>query len=113
MGFDTARNCRDRGSDDWVWTLQTRYGRGPFQLTWTTLFTNGNRFNLTDTIEQRDLLKVKDYVQHDATLEYEVSEKPSARFIVSNVFDAKPPYGTPAIGDLAGRYYHVGVCHRF
>jgi iron complex outermembrane receptor protein len=113
LGFDVIRNAGTTVSPEWEGQVNFRYIRGPLRVNWNVQYTDKTLVNLTDTLEQRDVLGFDAYIQHDVSVQYQFNDKITGRVVVQNLFDAQPPYGTAAIGDIIGRYYFVGLNYRF
>ncbi|HQN52043.1 MAG TPA: hypothetical protein PK913_13400, partial [Phenylobacterium sp.] len=124
LGFDLNRDKNEIGNADLQWKLQTNYERGPLSVTWTMNHTGRSLFNNDFTIETRWPLSVDPYTIHDLAISYDFAEafgerlgveSLKGRFIVKNVGDVEPPYGTTGIGvyDVMGRYFLMGVTAKF
>ncbi len=125
LGFDLNRDQGEIGTPKWSYNFQLEYLRGPFTATWVVNYLARSKFNNDFTIETRYPLTVAPYYLHDVAFTYDLTkwaEKANigfkgaeARFIVKNVFDSEPPYGTTGIGvyDVIGRYYQFGLTGRF
>jgi iron complex outermembrane receptor protein len=125
LGFDLVRNQGTIGDPKWSYNTQVEYVRKPFTATWTVNYIARSRFNNDFTIETRYPLSVAPYYLHDLAFTYDLTpyaERANlgftgaqARFIVRNVFDSEPPFGTTGIGvyDVIGRYYQFGLTARF
>ena len=125
LGFDLNRDEGEIGQSSWQWKLETTYSRDPLDVIWTVNYANEAAFNNDFTRETRAPLRVNEYFIHDFAMTYDLSsltenmgvplEGLRARFIVKNVFDKEPPFGTTGIGtyDVIGRYYQVGLTARF
>ena len=105
--------------------MQTSYSRDALEAIWTVNYAGKAAFNNDFTIETRRPLQVGQYFIHDLALTYDLSDVAKkagigmeglrARFIVKNVFDKEPPFGTTGLGtyDVIGRYFQFGVTGRF
>jgi iron complex outermembrane receptor protein len=125
LGFDLVRSAGTIGDAKYAYNAQFEYIRQPFTATWIVNYISRSSFNNDFTLETRYPLTVAPYYLHDLAFTYDLSswaEKAhigltgaKARFIVKNVFDTEPPYGTTGIGvyDVIGRFYEVGLTGRF
>ena len=125
LGFDLNRDESELGNSTWQWKLEAAYARDPIQIIWTTSYANEAKFNNDFTRETRAPLGVNEYFIHDLAVTYELSDLTKnmgvpldglqARFIVKNIFDKEPPFGTTGLGvyDVIGRYYQFGLRARF
>ena len=125
LGFDLNRDQGEIGTPKWSYNVQTEYIRDPFTVTWTVNYLARSKFNNDFTIETRYPLTVAPYYLHDVAITWNLTkwaEKAhlgfsgaQARFIVKNVFDTEPPFGTTGLGvyDVIGRYYQFGLTGRF
>jgi len=125
LGFDLNRDHGEIGAPKWSYNFQIEYLRDPFTVTWVTNYLSRSKFNNDFTNETRAPLTVAPYYLHDLTFTVDLTKwaemahvgfsRAEARFIVKNVFDSEPPYGTTGIGvyDVIGRYYQFGLTGRF
>jgi outer membrane receptor protein involved in Fe transport len=124
LGFDLNRDQGEIGNSNYEWKLDTEYRRGPLTVLWTVNWKARAKFNNDFTLETRYPLKVDDYFLNDLSILYDLDQYAGAipgmsglqaRFIVKNVGDVEPPFGTTAAGvyDLLGRYYYMGLRARF
>lgn len=123
LGFDLNRDQGELGNAKYQWKLDAEYRRAPWRFSWTTNWTGKSSFNNDFTYETRDPLTVEAQYLHDMSVSYDLDElvKNSglsglrARFVVSNVFDTEPPWGTTGIGtyDVLGRHYQFGLTAKF
>jgi iron complex outermembrane recepter protein len=125
LGFDLNRDEGEIGNSEWQWKLETSYERGPLTVIWTVNYMNEAVFNNDFTIETRYPLEVDEYFVHDLAFVYKLDNMAerlgvglsaaTARFVVSNVGDVEPPFGTTGLGvyDVIGRYYRFGLTARF
>ncbi|MDO8379255.1 TonB-dependent receptor domain-containing protein [Phenylobacterium sp.] len=124
LGFDLNDDKNEIGNSDLQWKLETAYDRDPFSVVWTVNYIGQSEFNHDFTLETRLPLKVESYMINDLAFSYDLTklvgqplglDKIKARFIVKNVADVEPPYGTTGIGvyDVIGRYFEFGLNARF
>lgn len=125
LGFDLNRDQGELGNAKYQWKLETEYRRDALSITWTVNWTARSKFNNDFTLETRYPLDVDDYYVNDIAIAYDLSaytdmahiglSSAQARFIVRNVGDVEPPFGTSGIGvyDVIGRYYQIGLTARF
>lgn len=80
--------------------------------------------NIDNTFDEtsRDITRIDDYIEIDASLQWELDDRFTFRFIVDNVFDVEPPFPVPALGvggtvtynsGLLGRRYRAGFNAKF
>ncbi|WP_165842954.1 TonB-dependent receptor domain-containing protein [Phenylobacterium deserti] len=125
LGFDLNRDHGEIGYPKWSYKLETAYRRDALSVVWTVNWLDQSVFNNDFTRETRYPLTVDDYMVHDLAVSYDLTnltkgvglglDRTRARFIVRNVGDVEPPYGTTGIGvyDVFGRMYQVGLTARF
>ncbi|MEI6439800.1 MAG: TonB-dependent receptor [Alphaproteobacteria bacterium] len=125
LGFDLNRDQGEIGNAKYQWKLDTAYRRAPWRVSWTTNWTAKSSFNNDFTNETRFPLTVKAQFLHDLSVSYDLDaltksgalglKDMRARFIVNNVFDTEPPWGTSGVGvyDVLGRHYQVGLTAKF
>lgn len=125
LGFDLVRSAGTIGDAKYAYNSQIEYMRGPFTATWTANFISQSAFNNDFTLETRFPLTVKPYYLHDLAFTYDLTswaEKAhigltgaKARFVIKNVGNVEPPFGTTGIGvyDVIGRFYEFGLTGRF
>ncbi|GIL41664.1 TonB-dependent receptor domain-containing protein [Roseiterribacter gracilis] len=102
----------------WGGKIDVRYDWGPVGVNWTTRYVSSAVFDRTYTIENRDILGVDEYWQHDVAMHWEFRPGMTARFGVSNLADAKPPYPISYVTnalyyDVIGRSYFAGLNLKF
>jgi iron complex outermembrane recepter protein len=102
----------------WSGKVDLRYAWGPVGVNWTTRYVSSAVFDPTYTSENRDILGVGEYWQHDVAFHYEFRPGMTARFGINNLGDAKPPfpvsYVTNALYyDVVGRSYFAGLNLKF
>ena len=125
LGFDLNRDQGELGNAKLQWKLDVQYRRAPVSLGWVVNWTGSSKFNNDFTVETRSPLTVKAQFLHDITMSYDLDDLIKsnglgltgmrARFIVSNVFDTEPPFGTTGIGtyDVLGRNFQIGLTAKF
>jgi iron complex outermembrane recepter protein len=124
LGFDLNDDKNEIGNADLQWKIEATWVRDPWAVVWTAVYIGKSEFNNDFTIETRHPLLVDSYMVHDLAFSYDLSSlvegiKPidglTARFVVKNVGDVEPPYGTTGIGvyDVIGRYYQFRLTARF
>jgi len=124
LGFDLNNDKTEIGQASNQWKAEIAYRRNPVTFNWTTTFIGKSLFNRDYTIETRWPLEVAAYYYHSAGMTYDLTElvghpmnvnKVQARFVVKNVFNQQPPYGTTGAGvyDLMGRYFEFGLKAKF
>jgi len=125
LGFDLNRDQGEIGTPKYQGKFEAEYVRNPFSLTWTLNYIARSKFNNDFTRETRFPLTVDEYWLNDLAFTYDLTPYAArtglpfagaqARFIVHNVADVEPPFGTTGIGvyDVIGRYYQFGLTARF
>jgi len=78
-------------------------------------YTGKAKFNLLNTVETQDILKVKDYWLFNLSASYKFKPETFIRFSVSNLFDKQPPFPVngAATYDTLLRRYTVSIDYRF
>src|SRR5690606_5844511 len=80
-------------------------------------YQSGAAFNVLDTPETRDILRVDDYWLLNGGVSYDFSDKATVRLAVTNLLDEDPPF--PAFGggigayDILGRRYNLAFEGRY
>jgi len=99
-------------------TLNANYRNGRFGAIVNWQWQSAALWDAQGAPEFRNILGPDAYSITNLSLTYDVTEELRARFVVNNLFDDEPPYGTTgpdAIGvyDVFGRRFGVGLQARF
>lgn len=99
-------------------TLNVNYRNGPFTALLNWQWQSAALWDAQGSPEFRNILGPDAYSLTNLSLTYEVVPDVRARFIVNNLFDTEPPFGTQpgdAIGiyDVFGRRFAFGVQAKF
>ncbi|MFI4950804.1 MAG: TonB-dependent receptor domain-containing protein [Caulobacterales bacterium] len=125
LGFDLNRDQGEIGVAKYQGKLEVEYVRSPISVTWTLNYISRSKFNNDFTPETRFPLTVDPYYLNDLAFTYDLSPwamrtglpfaGAQARFIIHNVADVEPPFGTTGLGvyDVLGRYYQFGLTAKF
>lgn len=72
-------------------------------------------FNLLNSVESQDILKVGDYMLLNAGANYRFGDNLKLRLAITNLMDVDPPFPTAGIGnyDILGRRYNLSFEYKF
>jgi outer membrane receptor protein involved in Fe transport len=85
---------------------------GKLGVNLTAEYISGNAFNVLNTAETRDILRVASYNLVHAGASYDFNDRMRLRLAITNLLDEDPPfpaYGTASVGmyDILGRRYQL------
>ena len=114
-GFDLTNRVDAAGVANWRGQLNVNYDFDNVGVFWQTRFVDSTRVAVLDSDEARDVLRIKDYWQHNMGVSFRPTDELEIRMNVNNVFDTKPPFASGATAnapfayDIFGRTYRVGA----
>ncbi|MBB4154915.1 outer membrane receptor protein involved in Fe transport [Sphingomonas jinjuensis] len=101
-------------------TANLTYDSQVFNLLFQGRYIGKSRYDLNEAPNARNIPGVGDWWVFNTTLGIKAADNFDLRFIVDNVFNAKPPYPVPAGGGtttyfsgILGRYFRVSATARF
>lgn len=97
------------GNSERQYQFNAAWKAGKFGATLAANYLSEAVFDLLNTVESRDILKVDSYWLLNAGASYKFNDRSTVRFAVTNLLDEEPPF--PAIGigtyDILGRRYNL------
>lgn len=98
--------------------VNLRYSNGPFNALLNWQYQSSALWDAQGSAEFRSILGPDAYSLTNLSLTYDVTEQVQARFVINNLFDVDPPFGTQggdAIGvyDVFGRRFGIGMQAKF
>lgn len=116
-GVTVNPDAGEIGNPKYTGQLNLGYTQGNFGLDYQLNYQSSAQFNLQNTVETQDILKVGEYWLQNLTLSYQFRRESFVRFTVSNLADVEPPFPVGAAGfgvyDFLGRRFTVSMDLRF
>ena len=108
-------NAGEIGNPKYSGQLNLGLSTGDFGLDVQGNYTGRAKFNLLNTVETQDILKIKDYWTFNLSASYKFKPETFIRFNVSNLFDRQPPFPVNGAGtyDTLLRRFTVSFDYRF
>lgn len=101
-------------------TANINYDNGPWNLLWQSQYYGKSVIDANASPGDYEYPGVGDWWLFNATVGYDIDERFKLKFIVDNVFDARPPFPAPSNGGtvtyysgILGRYFRASATAKF
>ncbi|MFE8583372.1 TonB-dependent receptor plug domain-containing protein [Sphingomonas sp. NCPPB 2930] len=109
---DINHNAGEIGYPRHSGTANLTYEGRNFNVLFQGQYTGKVRFDMDEAANARDVKGASDWMVFNTTVGMKVNEQFNLRFIVDNVFNARPPYPLP-VGTTGVQPYYSGIIGRF
>ncbi len=101
------------GNPEKQYYFNVGYEKARWGFDWYARYTGSAVYDLNDTIENSDTLRVDSHWLHNAGLSFAISDQARIRLALTNVFDEPPPPAAFVGYDILGRRYSMMVKWKF